>query len=158
MTASAKQPAGKLAANRKALRDYFVVERLEAGIELRGTEVKSVRAGEISLAGAYARVENRDVIAHHINIAAYEFGNQFNHDPVRPRRLLLHRREIEKLATQTQQKGLALVPLSIYLKRGRVKVELGVCRGKAHGDKRETLKRRTAEREAQREMARERRR
>jgi SsrA-binding protein len=143
-----------LANNRKAFHDYFVMERHEAGIELRGTEVKSIRNGQISLAGSFARIEGGQVILHHLTIPPYEFGNRFNHDPDRPRRLLLRKAEIRRLQVQTDQKGHTLVPLSLYLKRGMVKVEVGVCRGKAQFDKRETLKRKTADREAAREMAR----
>lgn len=150
MMASSK----KLAANRKAFRDYQVLERLEAGIELRGTEVKSIREGHISFTGSFARVEDSQAILFNLNIAAYEHGNRFNHDPDRPRRLLLHRKEIDKLQVQTEQKGYALIPLSVYLKSGLVKIELGLCRGKSRGDKRETLRRKTADREAARAIAR----
>ena len=145
-----------IATHRKAFRDYFVEERFEAGIELRGTEVKSLRAGEVSLAGAFARIENGQAVLHKMTVKPYEYGNQFNHEPARPRRLLLHRREIRKLAAETEQKRLALIPLSVYFRRGRVKVELGLCRGKQRHDKRETLKRKTADREAERAMRRRR--
>ena len=156
MASPAKNARTKLAANRKAFHDYFVLERYEAGIELRGTEVKSARDASLSLSGAFARVENDEVILFHLNIPPYEHGNRFNHEPDRPRRLLLHRREIAKLRAETEQKGHALVPLSVYLKRGRVKVELGVCKGKRQSDKRETLRRRTADREAALSMSRRR--
>jgi len=146
----------RIATNRRARHDYHILERIEAGIALHGTEVKSLRAGQISLTGAHARVENGEAILYGVNISPYEFGNRFNHEPDAPRRLLLHRREIRHLGAQSDQKGCALVPLSVYLKRGRVKVELGVCRGKQQQDKRETLRRRTAEREAARAMARQR--
>jgi SsrA-binding protein len=144
--------------NRKARRDYQVLETLEAGIELKGTEVKSIRLGHVSLGESYGRVEGREVYLHEMHIEPYEFGNQFNHDPVRRRRLLLHRREIDWLRGQVQLQGYTLVPLRIYFKRGRAKVALGLCRGKHQQDKRETLKRRTAEREAQRAIANARRR
>jgi len=144
----------KVAANRKALRDYFVLERHEAGIELRGTEVKSIRQGHVSLSGSYARIEDGRVTLYGLNILPYDHGNRFNHDPDRPRRLLFHRKEIGKLCVETEQKGHALVPLSVYFKRGLVKVEMGLCKGKQQSDKRETLRRRTAEREAAREIAR----
>ena len=140
----------RIAVNRKALRDFFVLERLEAGIELRGTEVKSIRTGKVSFVGAYAKVERGDLLLFNLNIPVYEFGNRFNHDPARPRRLLLHRKEIIKLMVQTEQKGFTIVPLSLYLKRGILKVGLGVCRGKRQSDKRETLKQKTAERDSQR--------
>ncbi len=152
---ASKSHSNRVAANRKALRDYQVVDRHEAGIELRGTEVKSVRGGEINLKGAYARVENGELVLYQMNIALYAHGNRFNHDPERPRRLLMHRREIGRLQVQTEQKGLTLIPLSVYMKRGKVKVELGVCRGKRQEDKRETLKRKTADREAARAIARQ---
>jgi len=139
--------------NRRALHDYLVLQKIEAGIALQGTEVKSVKGSQISLVGSYAKVQDGEAILFNANIATYEFGNRFNHVPDRPRRLLLHRGEINRLQAQTEQKGLALVPLSAYLKHGRVKIEIGVCRGKRDPDKRETLKRKTAEREADRAMA-----
>ncbi len=155
MSASSNQGFKRIASNRRALHDYHVLERIEAGIELRGTEVKSVRAGQVSLAGAHVRVEEGQAFLAGMNIAAYEHGSHFNHVPERTRRLLLHRREINRLAVHDEQKGHALVPLSVYLKKGRVKVEVGVCRGKRLTDKRETLKRKTAEREAERAIARQ---
>jgi SsrA-binding protein len=142
-----------LAANRKARHDYLVLSTLETGIELRGTEVKAVRGGEASMLGAYASVERGELWLHHLNIPAYEFGNRYNHEPKRARRLLVHRTELRRLAASVEQEGQTLVPLSLYLKRGIVKVELAVCKGKTHGDRRETLKRRTADREAQRDIA-----
>jgi len=154
MHASPDTPRKVIASNKKARRDYHVQERLEVGIALRGTEVKSVREGHVSFAGAYAAVENGEVFLYHLNISPYEFGNRFNHEPARERRLLLHRREIRRLKQQTDERGCALVPLGIYLKRGRVKVELGVCKGKRQTDKRETLRRRTLDREAARAMSR----
>ena len=154
MAPSANDSRKQLANNRRARRDYFVDETFETGIELRGTEVKSMRAGQFSLTGAFARVEEGDVILHHMTISPYEHGNRFNHEPERPRRLLLHAAQIRHLAVQTDQKGHALVPLSVYLKRGLVKVELGVCRGKRQADKRETMRRKTADMEARRAMAR----
>ena len=144
----------RIASNKKAFRDYSVDERLEAGIELRGTEVKSIRAGHISLVGSYAKVEGGQIFAEGITIQPYEFGNRQNHDTQRSRRLLLHKGEISRLRAKIEQKGCTLVPLSVYMKRGRVKVEMGLCRGKTHGDKRETLKRKTADREAARAMRR----
>ncbi|MBL7076903.1 MAG: SsrA-binding protein SmpB [Kiritimatiellae bacterium] len=142
----------QITVNRRALRDYHVLERVEAGIELRGTEVKSIRLGHVSMIGAYARVEKGEAWLLGLNISPYDHGNQFNHDPERPRRLLLHKQEIHKLQAQAEQKGLALVPLAMNFRRGRVKVEIGVCRGKQAHDKRETIKRRTADREAARAM------
>lgn len=146
----------KIASNRKALRDYLVEDRLEAGIELRGTEVKSVKSGNLNFTGSYAAIQNGECILLGLNIAPYEHGNRFNHPPERPRRLLMHTSEIGKLRAQVEQKGYSLIPLSVYLKRGIVKIEIGICRGKKQVDKRETLKRRTADREAQRAIRRER--
>ena len=143
-----------LTVNRKATFDYFVMERVEAGIELVGTEVKSVRNGEANLTGAYAKIENGQMFLHQVSIPPYEFGNRFNHDTLRTRRLLLHAKEIRHLQAQQEQKGLALVPLRMYLTpKGKVKVELAVCRGKAQEDKRETIRRREADREAARAIS-----
>ena len=153
MKPPAKKPHKRLATNRKALRDYHVLERYEAGIALLGTEVKSARDGHLSLAGAFARVEHDGVVLHNMTIQPYEHGNRFNHEPGRARRLLLHRGEIVKLRIHIEQKGHALIPLNVYLKKGLVKVELGLCKGKTRGDKRETLKRKTADREADRAIA-----
>lgn len=145
---------GNLTVNRKALRDYFVIEKIEAGIELVGTEVKVVRNGEAGLTGAYAKVDQGQLMLHQVTIPPYAFGNRFNHDSLRSRRLLVHRREIVRLQALQEQKGLALVPLRLYLTpKGLVKVELAVCRGKAQEDKRETIRRREADREAQRDMS-----
>jgi len=153
MTAETPTTRGKpVAVNRKARHEYHVLETVQAGIALQGTEVKSVRAGQAALAGAYARIENGEAFLHGLTIAPYEQGNRFNHDPTRPRRLLLHKREIRKLQVQAEQKGLSLVPLAVVLVRGRVKIDLGVCRGKRMADKRETIRRRTADRDAERAM------
>jgi SsrA-binding protein len=138
--------------NRKAYHNYEVLETFEAGIVLQGTEVKSCRAANISLNDAYARVDQEEAWLYNAHIGLYPYGNMNNHEPMRPRKLLLHRREIRKLRTATEQKGLALIPLSFYLKRGRIKVGLGLCRGKSHGDKRETLKKRQADRDIRRAM------
>lgn len=144
-----------LTKNRKALHDYTVLEKIEAGIELLGTEVKVVRMGHTSLNGAYAQVDKRtnEIFLHNVTIPPYDFGNRFNHDSLRTRRLLLHRREILRLKAHVEQKGNTLVPLSIYLTRGRVKIELGVCKGKAQADKRETIRRREADIDAKRAVA-----
>jgi len=143
----------KIASNRKAFHDYEVLERYEAGVELRGTEVKSLRLGHVSMVGSYAQVEGEQVILQGLTIQPYEFGNRFNHDADRPRKLLLHKREILKLKSGVEQKGHSLVPLKIYFKNRKVKIELGVCRGKKLFDKRETLKRKSADRDAARAMA-----
>ena len=159
MPANSPRPAGGeitfLARNRKALHDYEVLERLEAGLALRGTEVKVVRAGHAWLQGAYAQVDKNTGEAWlcGVNIPPYGFGNLFNHDSLRARKLLLHRRELLKLRAHEERKGCTIVPLSLYLKRGRVKCELGVCRGKDAVDKRETIKRRELDREARRAVA-----
>ena len=121
----------KIAAqNRKAYHDYFVEDRLEAGIELKGTEVKSIRAGTLNLKDSYCVVKNGEAMVYSMHISPYDKGNIFNHDPDRPKRLLLHKREINKLHAFVKQDGYALIPLSVYFKDARVKVELGVCKGK----------------------------
>jgi SsrA-binding protein len=149
-----KRGGGNLTVNRRAAHDYFVLERLEAGIELVGTEVKVVRNGEAGLTGSYAQVKNGQLLLNQVTIPPYAFGNRFNHDSLRTRRLLMHRREIRKLQALSEQKGLSLIPLRLYLSpKGLVKVELGVCRGKAQEDKRETIKRREADLEARRAVA-----
>ena len=136
--------------NRQAYHDYFVEDTFEAGIALTGTEVKSIRAGRVNLRGAYARVRGGEVWLEGMHIAVYEQGTYMNHEPLRDRRLLLHRREIDRLVGRIQAKGLTLVPLKLYFKENKVKVELGLCRGKKLYDKRETIK----HRESQRELAR----
>jgi SsrA-binding protein len=149
-----KRNGGNLTVNRRALHDYFVLEKVEAGIELLGTEVKVVRNGEAGLTGAYAQVKDGQLYLNQVTIPPYAFGNRFNHDSLRTRRLLMHAREIRKLQAFSEQKGLSLIPLRMYLTaKGLVKVELGVCRGKAQEDKRETIKRRDADLEARRAVA-----
>ena len=130
-----------LAENRKARHDYAVLETIECGIVLSGTEVKSVRRGGVSLSGSYAAVLKGELWLVGADISAYEFGNRFNHDPKRNRKLLVHAKEVRELRMKSEAKGLTLVPLRLFLRRGRVKVELGVCRGKALHDKRDALKR-----------------
>jgi SsrA-binding protein len=137
-----------VATNRRALRDYAVLEKLEAGIELSGTEVKSLRAGTVSLDEGYASVEAGQVFLHGVNIAPYAHGNIYNRDPARRRRLLLHRDEIGRLFGRAVLRGLTLIPLRVYFSdRGRAKVELALCRGKKLEDRREDLRRRAMERE-----------
>lgn len=136
-----------LARNRAAQHEYFLLERLEAGIALTGTEVKSVRAGLSNLKEAYARIENGEAFLHNAHISPYAQGNRENVDPVRTRKLLLHAREIRKLARETQAGGVTLVPLRLYLKEGRVKLELAVGKGKKAHDKREAKQKQEAERE-----------
>ena len=135
--------------NRQAFHDYFVDETFETGIVLTGTEIKSIRGGKVNLRGAYARVKDGEVWIEGMHIAPYEQGTYMNHDPLRPRKLLLHRREIDRLIGKVQAKGLTLVPLRLYLRHNRAKIDLGLVRGKKQYDKREALK----ERDAQREIA-----
>jgi SsrA-binding protein len=138
------------ARNRKARHEFEILETLEAGMELRGPEVKSIRAGHVSFQDAFARVESGEVRLHSLHISPYEQANRANSDPVRPRRLLLNRREIRHLASRVDEKGLTIVPLEIYFSRGYAKVTLGVARGRKLHDKRESVKRREQEREARR--------
>ena len=141
-----------VAQNRKAYHDYFIEDRYEAGIELFGTEVKSIRAGNVNLKDSFCAVKNGELFAHGMHISPYEKGNIFNRDPMRPKRLLMHRKEIAKLQARTQQDGLTLIPLSLYFKDSRVKVELGLARGKKLYDKRDAAARRDADREIDRTM------
>lgn len=141
-----------MAQNRKARHDYFIEETYEAGIALKGTEVKSIRGGKINLKDGYAKVENSEVFLYNVHISPYEQGNIFNTDPMRVRKLLLHKREIRKLIGYVQQKGYSLIPLRAYLKHGKVKIELAVARGKAQYDKRETIAKRDADRRIQKEL------
>ncbi len=136
-----------LATNRKAFHEYFILEKLEAGIALLGTEVKSAREARINLKESYAAVKEGEAYLVNCHISPYSHGNRENHDPLRRRKLLLHSREIRKLIGKTQEKGLTLIPLRMYLKRGRIKVELGVARGKKLFDKRETERRKEVDRE-----------
>jgi SsrA-binding protein len=142
-----------VARNPKATHDYHILDTMESGIVLTGTEVKSLRNGKASIKEAYARVRNGEVFLEGMNITPYEQGNRYNHDPVRSRKLLLHRKEIEKLIGATEQQGLTLVPLELYFRSGRAKVALALARGKKQHDKREALKRRVAEREAARAVS-----
>lgn len=139
-----------VAQNRKARHDYFIEETYEAGIVLKGTEVKSIRQGRVNLRDAYADIRNGEVYLQNMHISPYEKGNIYNVDPTRSRKLLLNRREINRLIGYTQQRGLTLVPLRLYIKRGLVKVELGVARGKKTYDKRADIARRDAKREIER--------
>ena len=133
--------------NKKARFNYEIIEKIEAGIVLKGTEVKSIRNRNVSIGESYAQIKDDEVFLHNLHISPYEQGNRENHDPIRVRKLLLHKREIKKLVAKTQQKGLSLVPLSIYLRKGKIKVELGIGRGKRLVDKREAIKKKTIERE-----------
>ena len=138
------------AANRKALHDYFVLERYEAGVELFGTEVKSIRAGTVNLKDSFCTVKNGELFAHGIHISPYTHGSYYNKDPDRPKRLLMHKKEIRKLHARIQQDGLTLIPLSLYFKDSRVKVEVGLCKGKKLYDKREADAVRSAKRDMDR--------
>ena len=140
-----------LAENRRARHDYAVLETIECGIALSGTEVKSVRRGGVSLAGSYAAVLGGELWLVGADIAAYEFGNRFNHAPKRNRKLLVHAKEIGELKMKSEAKGLTLVPLKLFLRRGKVKLDLGVCRGKALHDKRDALKQKAVRRDLERE-------
>ena len=142
-----------VATNRKAYHDYFVEERFEAGIMLQGTEVKSLRDGRVNLQDSYASVKGGEAFLHHCHISPYSHGNLMNHEPLRTRKLLLHRKEINKLLSKTQQQGLTLIPLRIYFsKRGLAKVEIGLAKGKKQHDRRASIKSREASREVERAM------
>jgi SsrA-binding protein len=142
-----------VARNPRATYDYHVLETWETGIVLTGTEVKSLRSGKASIKEAYARIKNGEVFLEGMNITPYEQGNRYNHDPVRTRKLLLHRREIEKLIGAVEQRGLTLVPLELYFKNGRAKVALALGKGKKQHDKREAIKRKIQEREVARAVS-----
>lgn len=141
-----------LARNRRAFHEYTVDEKLEVGIALQGTEVKSMRAGSFSFSDSYARVKQQELWLVGLHISEYSHGNLFNHEPLRDRKLLAHHEEIDRLRRRVDERGLTLVPLEFYLKQGKVKLELGVCRGKKLHDKRETLKQKAQERDMDREM------
>ena len=138
----------EITTNRKAFHEYFVLERFEAGIELAGTEVKSIRAGNVNLKDAFCTIKDGELFVRGMHISPYEHGNIFNKDPVRPRRLLMHKREIIKLNSRIMQDGVALIPLSLYFKDSRVKLELGLCKGKKLHDKRDS----EAERQSKRDI------
>ena len=149
----AKQKGVKeICANRKAFHEYFVLERFEAGIELAGTEVKSVRGGNVNLKDSFCTVKDGELFLRGMHISPYEHGNIFNKDPVRPRRLLMHKREILKLNARVMQDGVALIPLSLYFRDSRVKVELGLCKGKKLHDKRDSAAERESKRDIERAM------
>ena len=143
-------PEKVITVNRKARHEYHIIESFETGIELTGTEVKSLRAGKANIQDSYARVENSELMLYNMHISPYEQGNQFNHDPKRPRRLLMHKHEIMRLLGKVREKGYSLIPLKMYFKRGWAKVELGLGKGKKLYDKRDDM----AERDAKRDMER----
>ena len=149
---SAKEAIKLVANNKKAYHDYFIEEKYEAGIELFGTEVKSIRQGKCSIKEAYVSIDNGEAFVEGMNISPYEKGNIFNREPLRKRRLLLHKREIMKLAGQVQAKGYTLMPLQVYFKNGRVKIEIGLARGKKLYDKRDDLKKKAMKRETERDF------
>ena len=148
----AKTDGKIIADNRKARHDYFVIESYEAGIELFGTEVKSLRAGGVNLKDSYCEVDKGELFALGVHISPYEQGNIFNRDPLRPKKLLMHKREIMKLAGLVSREGYTLVPLSLYFKGSRVKLALGLCKGKKLYDKREDIAKRDADRDIERHM------
>lgn len=141
-----------VATNRKARHEYFILEIYEAGISLQGSEIKSIRAGQISLAEAYVRIDGQEAWLEDAHIAPYEQANRFNHDPRRKRKLLLHQKEIHKLWDEVRQKGVTIIPLRVYLKEGRAKVEIATAKGKKLYDKRADLAKRDAKREIERQL------
>ncbi len=143
-------PVKVITVNRQAYHDYFVERTIEAGIELKGTEIKSIRDGKVNLRGSYALARNGELWLENAHIAMYEHGNRYNHEPMRNRKLLLHRREIDQLLGKVATKGLTLIPLKLYLKGGKAKIELGLCRGKKLYDKREAIAERDVKREIER--------
>lgn len=139
-----------VARNKKARHDYFVLETLEAGIVLMGTEIKSIRAGQISLKEAYVRVDGEEAWLVNAHVAPYDHASQDNHDPLREKKLLLHKREIENLYAEVRQKGVTIIPLQVHLSNGKAKVEIGIAKGKRKYDKREAIKKRDAQRDIDR--------
>lgn len=142
--------------NRRARHDYFIEDTMETGIVLQGTEVKSLRLGKVNLRDSFARIENGEVFLHGMHISPYEQGNRFNHDPLRPRKLLLHKREIRRLIGKTKEEGYTLVPTRLYFSKGRCKVELALAKGKKLYDKRDSEAKRDATRRAQQAMGKDR--
>ena len=143
-------PVKLIASNRKAYHDYFVEDKFEAGVELCGTEVKSIRMGNVNLKDAFCIIKDGQMVVHGMHVSPYEKGNIFNRDPLRPRRLLMHKREILRLFAKVKQDGYALVPLSVYFKGPRIKLEVGLCKGKKLYDKRDAAAARDAKREMDR--------
>ena len=141
-----------LCLNKKARHDYYIEDTYEAGIALQGTEVKSLRIGKGNLKDSYVLIEDEEAFLHNTHISPYPFGHQFNHDPERVRKLLLHKREIRRLTGKTHERGYTLVPLKIYLKNGKIKIQIGLAKGKTLYDKREDLKKRSADREMEKAL------
>ena len=148
----AKTGIKQIASNRKAFHDYFIEDKFEAGIELAGTEVKSIRQGNVNLKDSFCAVKNGEMFLYGMHISPYEQGNIFNKDPLRIRRLLMHKKEINRLLGQVTQQGLTLVPLSMYFKDSRVKLEIGLCKGKKLYDKRDSEAERQVARDIERSM------
>lgn len=151
-SAAKEVPIKVITVNRQAYHDYFVERTIEAGISLVGTEIKSIRDGKVNLRGSYAMARKDEIWLENAHIAIYEQGNRYNHEPMRNRKLLLHRKEIEQLQAKIETKGLTLIPLKLYLKGGKAKIELGLCRGKKLYDKREAIAERDAKRDIERIM------
>lgn len=148
-----KETKKTVAQNKKAYHDYFVEETYEAGLELYGTEVKSIRDGKVNLKDSWCHIKDGEIFANGMHISPYEKGNIFNRDPLRPKRLLMHKKEINKLFGLTKQQGYALIPLSIYFKNGRAKLEVGLCKGKKLYDKRKDAAEKAANRDIERALA-----
>lgn len=142
-----KKKPGVIAVNRKAYHDFTVLQTLEAGISLQGTEVKSIRMGKINLKDGFGFLKNGEVYLRNVHISPYLYGNRTNHHPTRERKLLLHKSEIKKLSSKVKEKGLTLVPLRVYLKRGKIKIEMGLCKGKKFYDKKEEIKKKDQNKE-----------
>lgn len=143
-----------VAKNRKARHDYFLIETFEAGMVLQGSEIKSIRAGQISIKEAYVRIEDQEAWLINAHIAPYDPASKQNHDPIRKKKLLLHGKEIRKLDDSIRQKGTTIIPLSVYLSKGRAKLEIAIARGKRNYDKRQAIKKRDSQREIDRELSR----
>lgn len=147
-----KSKAPVVIENRKAFHEYHIEERFEAGIELTGTEVKSIRSGRVNLGDSYAAVDHGELFLYSMHVSPYDQGNRFNHDPLRTRRLLMHKHEILRLYGTVRQEGLTLVPTKLYFKHGRVKIEIGLAKGKKNYDKRDTESKRQSQRDIDRRM------
>ncbi len=142
----------QIANNKKAYHDYFVIDKYEAGLELFGTEIKSIRAGRVNLKDSFCSVDDGEMYVIGMHISPYEMGNRFNRDPMRKKKLLLHKREIMKLFGESQQQGLSVIPLSLYIKNGRAKLEIGLCKGKKLYDKRAVQAKKDSDRTIERAM------
>ena len=147
-----KESGSLIAQNRKARHDYQILETIECGIALRGTEVKSCRMRSVAMQDSFAKAERNQIFVYNLNISPYSHGNIFNHTPIRPRVLLLHKKEILRIAQRVKEKGYALIPLKVYLARGKIKLELGTAKGKTFEDRRETLKKRQDDLDVRREI------